>query len=105
MYEKRMSDIFSGREIRFSNQFSKISVPLPDNAGRLYFRHTVPGAYLKRFEARNLACSVFRDGQSEPDLRSKKLPQLYWIIPDDRLLRSLGQKLTLICFRARKVRF
>ncbi|GFY14104.1 hypothetical protein TNCV_3612931 [Trichonephila clavipes] len=45
---KGSARLILGRGIRFSNQFSKISVTLPDNIGRLYFRHTLAGTYLKR---------------------------------------------------------
>ncbi|GFX86817.1 hypothetical protein TNCV_3750901 [Trichonephila clavipes] len=44
----------SGRGIRFSNRFPIISVTLPDNAGRPYFRYTVAEVYLKILGARKL---------------------------------------------------
>ncbi|GFV83785.1 hypothetical protein TNCV_2555711 [Trichonephila clavipes] len=43
-----------GRGIQFSNCFPKISVILPYNAGRPYFRRTVAGAYLKILGVRKL---------------------------------------------------
>ncbi|GFW38459.1 hypothetical protein TNCV_4609661 [Trichonephila clavipes] len=63
----------SGRGIRFSNRFPKISVTLSDNARRPYFRYTVTGS-LKSLEHKNLVPEGSQDKQTEFNIRSKKFP-------------------------------
>ncbi|GFV10532.1 hypothetical protein TNCV_2584261 [Trichonephila clavipes] len=70
VHEKKMPGVFRGVESGFRSGSQKISVTMPDNAGLPYFSHTVAGAYLiKTLERENLVPDVFRDGQSESDIR------------------------------------
>ncbi|GFV05621.1 hypothetical protein TNCV_228321 [Trichonephila clavipes] len=85
----------SGRGIRFSNWFPKISITLPDDAGQPYFRHTVAGAYRKILE--NFVSEGSSDGQTEFDIQSKKFPKLCQIIPEQPSFTQTMAEVHLVC--------